>query len=305
MIEDDELWLDVDVRNGGRQTMWRLIAECGPLPVGPKALTGSGDGSSHRVFKRPPGDLVDHLGPGVELRTAGYLIVEPSHTWAAYNWQPERHLLDRAKPNSPCRVDQAHGQGNARRFSTYEWLAELTRILENAIKNPPATGSRGDEVLVEMTKQARDNGATKSEATNSLVLQFLASQQAQAHGLPSTPDALKLVNRVFAKPSGRPWGFGPYAKPVPFSQIVEEVYTDEPSLLGNGFLTRGSVNLLAGEGGVGKTSLAMQLGLSLGAQIAFLGMEVKEPAGVLYLLAEGQPEAHLRPRQERSGNPRS
>lgn len=75
---------------------------------------------------------------------------------------------------------------------------------------------------------------------------------------------------------------------ISLAEFLEEPEPDSsPSLLGNGVIARRSLNILAGEDGVGKTMFAVNLALSLAAGQPFLGFEVSGPVRVLFLEAEG------------------
>jgi hypothetical protein len=77
--------LDVDPRNGGDQTLAKLIAELGPLPTTLTARTGGG--GQHLVFRLPSGTrFAGQLGLGIDLKVNGYIVVEPSVTTSPYQW---------------------------------------------------------------------------------------------------------------------------------------------------------------------------------------------------------------------------
>jgi len=67
------------------------------------------------------------------------------------------------------------------------------------------------------------------------------------------------------------------------------------SLWGQGLLAPETINILAGEDGVGKTALVLNLVLSLAAGREFLGFPVAKKCRVLLFTAEGN-DAHLRQR---------
>lgn len=69
--------------------------------------------------------------------------------------------------------------------------------------------------------------------------------------------------------------------------LVAERTTQVPSIWGDGVLAGGTLSILGGEGGVGKTSFAMDLTMSLAIGQQYLGLAVPRPASVLYLIAEG------------------
>ena len=72
--------VDVDPRNGGAKSLAELVAKFGPMPPTLTAISGRGDGGSHRYYRRPYGKLTSRqLGPGIDIKTsAGYVVVPPS-----------------------------------------------------------------------------------------------------------------------------------------------------------------------------------------------------------------------------------
>jgi hypothetical protein len=69
--------------------------------------------------------------------------------------------------------------------------------------------------------------------------------------------------------------------------FLQERSDPVPSLLGNGAIAKESLNVLAGEPGVGKTLLALNLALCLAAGRPFLGLHVPAPCRCLFVEAEG------------------
>jgi Bifunctional DNA primase/polymerase, N-terminal/Primase C terminal 1 (PriCT-1) len=79
--------VDIDPRDGGSETMAALTAEHGQLPRTPFQRTGSG--GSHILLRHPDFDPVGSLGPGVQIKSAGYIIGAPSlheKTKRPYEW---------------------------------------------------------------------------------------------------------------------------------------------------------------------------------------------------------------------------
>jgi AAA domain-containing protein/bifunctional DNA primase/polymerase-like protein/primase-like protein len=86
--------VDVDPRNGGRETLARLQSERGPLWDYACGIARTGGGGSHYVFRMPEGvGLPGKAGPGVDILTGNrYFIVEPSiHplTGRRYVWEKD------------------------------------------------------------------------------------------------------------------------------------------------------------------------------------------------------------------------
>jgi hypothetical protein len=90
--------LDIDPRNGGRETLARLEAERGVIYSAIASVTQSG--GEHRVFKAEPGATYPGtLGPGLDVKHRGYILAEPSRGESgAYAWQGDKNPLKGALP---------------------------------------------------------------------------------------------------------------------------------------------------------------------------------------------------------------
>lgn len=81
--------VDVDPRNGGLETVELLEAKFGSLQSDVVQFTGGG--GWHAVFQLPPGAqaLPGKLGPGVDLKVNGYIMLDPSlHvSGKRYGWE--------------------------------------------------------------------------------------------------------------------------------------------------------------------------------------------------------------------------
>jgi hypothetical protein len=80
--------LDVDPRNGGGDSLAALLAEHGPLPACPTAISGSG--GRHYYFQYVATRLPKELAPGLDLLSDGLLVVAPysEHlSGARYAWE--------------------------------------------------------------------------------------------------------------------------------------------------------------------------------------------------------------------------
>mgnify|MGYP002640696675 CR=1 FL=1 len=79
--------VDVDPRAGGNETFQNLTGALGELPETPTQRSG-GDGR-HYLLRVPKGTkLRGKLGPGVDLKANGYILVEPSNhiSGGFYSW---------------------------------------------------------------------------------------------------------------------------------------------------------------------------------------------------------------------------
>lgn len=90
--------MDIDPRNDGWDTVAALEAEHGPLRS-PVTATTQG-GGQHRFFKAEPGAVYPGtLGPGVDLKHRGYVLVEPSQGMqGVYRWVEERDPTQGSSP---------------------------------------------------------------------------------------------------------------------------------------------------------------------------------------------------------------
>lgn len=93
--------VDIDPRNGGIDTIDMLEAERGALDSGVLQFTGGG--GEHRPFSLPAEQalsLPGQLGPGVDLKRNGYLVVEPSVHLSGkrYEWEASSDPLEGAIP---------------------------------------------------------------------------------------------------------------------------------------------------------------------------------------------------------------
>lgn len=94
--------IDIDPRNGGTETFDDLQSRHGSLRSDVMAFTGGG--GEHHVFVLPDNahiSLPGTLGPGVDLKCNGYIVVEPSihPNGKAYVWEGSSSPLDGVVPS--------------------------------------------------------------------------------------------------------------------------------------------------------------------------------------------------------------
>ena len=94
---------DVDVRNGGDETLIELEKKHGALPDTPRVLSGANDGSQHFYFSAVEGARYGTtLGPGVDIKWNGYTVLPPSvrgpdehcRRWRSYQWDAGAHISE-------------------------------------------------------------------------------------------------------------------------------------------------------------------------------------------------------------------
>ncbi|MEU6490364.1 bifunctional DNA primase/polymerase [Streptomyces sp. NPDC046984] len=78
--------VDVDPRNGGRESLHALEKRVGVLPATTMQITG-GDGL-HLLYRSPGFDLPGLLGPGIDFKHNGYILLAPSlhSSGGRYQW---------------------------------------------------------------------------------------------------------------------------------------------------------------------------------------------------------------------------
>lgn len=90
--------IDIDPRNGGLFTIEQLEQQHGEIQS--DILAYSGGGGEHRVFRKPESidSLPGKLGPGVDLKLNGYILVEPSNhiSGGVYEWEGSSDPADGA-----------------------------------------------------------------------------------------------------------------------------------------------------------------------------------------------------------------
>jgi hypothetical protein len=140
--------LDVDPRHGGEEALAALVAEHGPVPAGPVAVTPSG--GRHHFLRWRDGLTCSagQLGDGLDVRSdGGYVAAAPSVTSAgAYTWQvhprtpptpwPNCLMPARPAPVRPVRDERALDAAAADRV-----LAGLVRTVAEAPQ-----GTRNDRL---------------------------------------------------------------------------------------------------------------------------------------------------------------
>lgn len=132
--------LDDDPRNGGTETWAELLARLGPLP--PHPIQRTRNGGLHHLFADSGQDLAGIMGPGVDIKRNGYILVAPS---AGYSWQnPPTGILpqlphawldaakkENSKPSTSPKYSTPHDP-NERPGDDYSARGDHRRVLEDA-----------------------------------------------------------------------------------------------------------------------------------------------------------------------------
>jgi hypothetical protein len=91
--------IDIDPRNGGLDTVERLESASGhKLDAAVQAMTGGG--GFHHVYATEAAHVRGSLGPGVDVKHHGYIVVEPSGhiSGGRYQWEASSDPLDGYAP---------------------------------------------------------------------------------------------------------------------------------------------------------------------------------------------------------------
>lgn len=286
--ESDITVLDVDPRNGGNKSLAAMELENGKLPETLMSSTG-GDGR-HFLFIRPEAKLNKEAGEGLDIKGDGGYIVAPPSLHASgkrYEWangaeiapMPE-WLLEKAtvqkKPNNVIIGDF----GNAD-FSAWEDLHTETRY--RIIYHETATYS-GDGEWVHARGICHDGKGTTAIYVNLASGAYGCHRGCdgarirEAFGLPATPNTLQSSVADTGGQSTR-LGFS-------WREFSAQVFPDtEPVIVG---LEKGEVGLLIASTNIGKTTLALNLALSLAAGKTFkpLTKDGAKPKRVLVIDGE-------------------
>ena len=93
--------LDLDPRNGSEETSSHLVAELGGLP--PTVESRTGGGGRHLVFVAGDGSYVGNLGPGVDVKHDGYIVLPPSSHFSGgvYEWALRSSPVEREPAELP------------------------------------------------------------------------------------------------------------------------------------------------------------------------------------------------------------
>jgi hypothetical protein len=312
--------IDVDPRNGGTETFDSLQAEHGSLRSEVMAFTGGG--GEHHVFAIPHGhqiSLPGTLGPGIDLKANGYIVVEPTHASLedghrkAYAWEASSSPLDGVVP-SPLP----------------DWLRSLRIDLRPARAQPAAApvdeGQLRDarEALYILDADDHDQWIHAGMALHSTGWEHTAyalwcSWAQQSTKFDATEhrkrwasfhtdgDRSIRLSYIFAEAQRRGWknpraavvqqAPEPAAQasaclPLVFAEDITEASVNIDQLVED-ILTAGGLSVMYGESNSGKSFLACDMSCSIASGIPWLGHRTVHGA-VLYVAGEGSESIKLR-----------
>lgn len=312
--------LDVDPRNGGEDTLSRLVAKHGPLPATLEARTGGSAQPGRHLYFR--GDLRKGvLGPGLDLQGAGaYVVAPPSVVVAPYEWttggEPEPVPAWFSAGIAPPEAPEDGGEGDAAwsvlgaAFAHVGWLGKRLRDGRRAVLCPwrhEHTGGKdydtstvlmpprtGERVGWFHCSHSHCHGRTATDALNALGPEARAAADARYPKAPrDRGDELRASTppeeRMAATPTLD------VTAPAPSLAIVglrgAELAAAQPPiawLVRGMHLAPGRPTLLSAFGGSGKTFLAMDAALAVasGGSTCLAGLHVQRWGRVVHVNGE-------------------
>ena len=298
VMAPDLIGIDVDPRNGGDETWRDISAQHGGFVDTWQAQ--SGGGGAHYIFRVPEGctPRTDTLGPGVDAKYHGYLLVEPSvhlsggvYTWdvtLAPGTMPPADLpaplaaqISRPGPT----IDRLVGDV-AREAERRQMAALIAEHCPEGERHTRTTSIAGLMRHLNM-------GLPEAEAL------LLVWNEGRCK--PPRPDDEVLfdVRDIYGRyePGGAPATVSldaPLVETAPdgtitsaFQDLNDFLRREPPRWLVENYLVSGSYAAIVGEPGAGKSLLAIEMGLSVANGLPMFGQRVQK-GRVLYVVAEGQ-----------------
>ena len=165
--------IDIDPRDGGEETLAKLVAELGELPPTVTQLSPSSDHGRHLIFRHPGHPIRATLGAGIDTRDQGYLMVTPSvHPCGGrYAWAPSLSPWDIAPAELPAAwmgyvrkpEPKAPRQPNATRsaeLTPWDDYAERGDIGELLSRHGWTFAGEGDDGNLRWTRPGKTSGVS-------------------------------------------------------------------------------------------------------------------------------------------------
>lgn len=182
--------IDIDPRNGGKESFDALLSELGPLPQTPMVLTGGG--GIHLYFRYPSANLIPKSKPssGIDIQSDGSQVVAPPSihptTGRLYVWEESARPDQIPLAELPQKwLDFLSGKQGVRKPST------SPSLWRDLIQNGAQEGSRNDTA-------ARLAGHLFSKRVDPFVVLELIQAWNEARNSPPLPDSevVRTVNSV-------------------------------------------------------------------------------------------------------------
>lgn len=277
----------VDCDGEGGKRFLREKVDKNEIPVTWRAKSGGG---GYHLFFQHPGYRVKStakkLAPDVDIRAdGGYIILPPSThpSGGSYIWNI-------APPGSPGGSDETKNTVADRPLWLDNWISthRTTATLSDPIPDKIPDGVR-DDTMVRLAGKLKRSGIDPEGIR--LQLHYINKTRCDPPLPPETIE--KIVRSSTTWPEGKlPIPDGPE-----YGWLSREAMSElePPEWLVEGFITKVGLSTVYGDPGIGKTFLALSLGLSVAYGKPWFGHEV-QMGPVAYIAAEG---AHgLEPRIE-------
>lgn len=288
--------LDIDPRNGGDATFEQLQSSHGSLRSDVMAMTGGG--GEHHVFVIPPGvqvSLPGTLGPGVDVKANGYIVVEPSihPSGRQYVWEASSNPLEGIVP-SPL-PDWLRGA-----FVRRQQPQEATRTAAGRVRE----GGRNNYL------SRRAYGLKRAGLPHSLLYQALigindaeCEPPLEAEEVRAIADGKRVIGaeEISAndEPSGAEW-MDDIPLPDEFTNAEPAQPTEIPiktlaqlrehaqsvSWVVKGLIQSETVGMIFGGGGTFKSFICLDMALHVAHGLNWCGRKTKK-GPVVYIAAEG------------------
>ncbi len=277
------LAVDIDPRNGGDKALAELKAEHGRLPDTAEQITGGG--GRHIIFRHPGIPVPKALAPGIDLKGDGGYIVVPLSihpNGRPYRWDGPKGrnaLLSPAEMPSWLRERiAAAGHGGTR-------SKPVAEIAEKWIP-----GNRNN-LLTSLAGKIRRCGLSPQAIEAALLVEN--SQRCPPLSDDEVTSIARSVGRYEPPPNK--------ALRRPEIVTLSEVEARAVSWLWDPYLAFGTLAMLSGDPGAGKTFLSLAIAGAVTVGRAPYSGEPCEPLHVLYLSLENNPEYVVRPRFDSLG----
>lgn len=320
--------LDVDPRSGGNESLDALEHKHGTLPETITSATGGG--GEHRLFEHPGSTIGNrvNLAPGLDVRGDGGYIVAPLSLHASgerYAWLLSPDDVPLAGiPLWLLKLVQGDGAADGAPTAHSDGVAAATTVgdlpddwHERLLTDPILLGY--------WTKKKELNGDDRSMSAYALAIanrlvreypddsdpQRLAILSAfyRAHGKTATVTKLSLTLKKAKAGAPQPTATGSTGAATTAGKAIivnlADVKPTKVHWLDRDRIPLGTLTILDGDPGVGKTSIALDYAarVSNGRDMpdGKRGDLYDKPAGVVILSAEDDPGVTLRPKLEAMG----
>jgi hypothetical protein len=266
--------LDVDPRNGGDESLKALLRSVGELPRTP--VVSSGGGGKHIYFVYPKERVRSFLlAPGLELKADGTCVIAPPSDHKSgnqYQWQIPLEVGLAPVPTWLEKIIAEHEQGRTGRESA----SEDSTIIPEGERSKTLTSMAG-------TMRRRGFGQDAIEAA------LLAENQETCEPPLS---ATEVENIAASVAKYRPESKFPVPVPTKEREIgngpIRVSQLNEPgprNWVIKNLIPDGALTILYGDGGLGKSYIALAIATSVSGGLLFLGENI-EQRNVLYVDAD-------------------